>query len=117
MNDKTGILVYVDDLLVISRCEAGVDAVQELLTNRFGAGLVVSQPGAYDYLGLRISHDRQCQTIYLDGNKYVEETLTDIANSDFDAPKWYESPWSSDLLNVEETLAEIAGSDSEEPKL
>ena len=100
VDDKTAIVVYVDDLLVISRCEAGVDAVQELLTNRFGAGLVVSQPGAYDYLGLRISHDRQCQTIYLDGNTYVEETLTDIANSDFDAPKWYESPSSSDLFTL-----------------
>ncbi len=62
MNDKTGILVYVDDLLVISRCdllvisrcEAGADAVQELLTNRFGAGLVFSQPGAYDDLELSL---------------------------------------------------------------
>jgi len=86
---KTVILVYVDDLLVISDCEEGVDAMQELLTNRFGAGLVVSQPIAYDYLGLRISHDRKCQTIYLDGNKYVEETLADLAGSAFDESKPY----------------------------
>ena len=40
---KTKILVYVDDLLVISNRIEEIDSVQELLTNRFGTGLVVSQ--------------------------------------------------------------------------
>lgn len=99
---KTTILVYVDDLLVISSREEEVDSVQKLLTNRFGTGLVVSQLDEYDYLGLRISHDRDGRSICLSGDKYVEETLNSIAGSELDSSKTYQSPSSSDLFTLNE---------------
>ena len=96
---KTVILVYVDDLLVIDESTEGLDSVEAMLKAKFGEKVAVSEEGEYDYLGVRISHDRNNKTVKVNSHQYVENMLKSL-ESDIPDITQSDSPSGKDLFEL-----------------
>jgi hypothetical protein len=67
------LLVYVDDIAVASKDQAGIDWFLNILSERFNTKNLgeISK-----ILGVRITRDRSNRTIYLDQEQYLNDVLT-----------------------------------------
>ena len=96
---KTVILVYVDDLLVIDEDIEGLDSVKAMLKAKFGDKVAVSEEGEYDYLGVRIIHDKITKTVKINSHQYVDNLLRSL-ESDMQDAKASDSPHAKDLFEL-----------------
>jgi hypothetical protein len=112
-SEKIILLVYVDDVLVASNTPNGVDSVERLLKDKFGPKVSVSDEGTYDYLGIRVTHDKENKSIYLHSNQYIQDMLKEVTSQAcMEDIKQRDSPSNTDLFQLDAMSKPLTASKS-----
>ncbi len=110
-SEKIVLLVYVDDVLVASNTLNGLDTVETMLKEKFGTKVSVSDEGSYDYLGIRVTHDRTNKSVYLHSNQYIQDMLHDVTSQAcMEDIKQRESPSGTNLFQLDTTSKPLTAS-------